>query len=296
MDGGSARRVWQFAEPIHAVTYFAPETRAATDALGLRGGWMSYFGCRAAPLGPVAAPVVVEAFFNFHPAMVAHAVPDVWGYATPQQLLDARLVAAGDALERIMGEEVDAPGLRRTAELAGRAADACDVEGRALAAANAAIERSSVPHLALWQAVTTLREHRGDGHIATLLEHDIAPCEALVLQGATGRSPVDRLQASRGWSATEWSAAVEALRSRGWIAADGTITDGGRDLRDQVEVETDQRALEPFRRLGEDATDDLVAGLRPLAVWVMSAGEVPTANLMGVPWPPLQPTGTAPSP
>ena len=42
----AARLVWQYGEPIHAVLFFAPETRAATDGLGLKGGWMSYFGCR----------------------------------------------------------------------------------------------------------------------------------------------------------------------------------------------------------------------------------------------------------
>jgi hypothetical protein len=294
VDDGAARRVWQFAEPIHAVTYFAPETRAATDALGLRGGWMSYFGCRAAPLGRVPAPVVVATFFNFHPVMVARAVPSVWEHATPEQLLDARLTAVGEALERIMGDEIHGPGLRRTAELAGRAADACDIVGRSLAAGNAAIGRSADPHLALWQAVTTLREHRGDGHVATLLRHEITPCEALVLQGATGRSPVDRLQSSRGWSEPEWSTAVESLRGRRWLTADGLISDDGRRARERVELETDHLALAPFRALGDDATDDLVAGLRPLAVWVMSAGAVPTANLMGVPWPPVQPGRGAP--
>ncbi len=294
MEDGAARRVWQFAEPIHAVTYFAPETRAATDALGLRGGWMSYFGCRAAPLGRVPAPVVVATFFNFHPVMVARAVPEVWKHATPEQLLDARLTAAGDVLERIMGDEIYGPGLRRTAELAGRAADACDTVGRSLAAGNAAIRRSAVPHLALWQAVTTLREYRGDGHVATLLRHEIAPCEALVLQGATGRSPVDGLQSGRGWSNPEWSAAAEALRARGWLTADGAISDDGRRARDEVETETDHLALAPFRALGNDSTGDLVAGLRPLAVWVMSAGAVPAANLMGVPWPPAQPGREAP--
>ena len=50
-----ARLVWQYGEPIHALMFFAPETQAATDAVGLKGGWMSYFGCRAAPLGAVSA-------------------------------------------------------------------------------------------------------------------------------------------------------------------------------------------------------------------------------------------------
>src|SRR5437660_612547 len=48
-----ARLVWQYGEPIHALMFFAPETQAATDAVGLKGGWMSYFGCRAAPLGAI---------------------------------------------------------------------------------------------------------------------------------------------------------------------------------------------------------------------------------------------------
>ena len=33
-----ARALWQFGEPIHAVIYYSPERRAATDALGLKGG------------------------------------------------------------------------------------------------------------------------------------------------------------------------------------------------------------------------------------------------------------------
>jgi hypothetical protein len=293
--GSAARRVWQFAEPVHAVTYFAPETRAATDALGLRGGWMSYFGCRAAPLGAVPAAVVTASFFNFHPAMVGRAVPDVWDRASPDQLLDARLVAVGDALERILGDEVGAPAVRRTADLAGRAADACDTVGRPLAAANAGITRSTVPHLALWQSLTTLREHRGDGHAVALLDHRIAPCEALVLQGATGRSPVDRLQTNRGWSDAEWSEAVDALRSRQWIDDDGAISEVGTRVRDEVEHDTDRLASGPYVLLGDDATDDLVAGLRPLAAWVMSAGAVPVDNLMGVPWPPVLPDDATPA-
>jgi hypothetical protein len=49
-----ARRLWRALEPLHAVTYFAPEPVEACTALGTRGFWMSYFAQRAAPLG--AAP------------------------------------------------------------------------------------------------------------------------------------------------------------------------------------------------------------------------------------------------
>src|SRR5918999_4571836 len=88
---GLPRALWQYGEPVHAVTYFAPETRKATDALGLKGGWMSYFGCRAAPLGAASAATVAAVFFNFHPKMVGRAIPDAWGFASPEALLEARV-------------------------------------------------------------------------------------------------------------------------------------------------------------------------------------------------------------
>ena len=100
-----ARAVWQFGEPIHAVIYYAPERRAATDALGLKGGWMSYFGCRAAPLGAVEAPVVAALFFNFAPRLVARSIPDAWRHASPAALLDARIEAMDPALRRVLGDD-----------------------------------------------------------------------------------------------------------------------------------------------------------------------------------------------
>src|SRR5204862_2794706 len=101
-----ARAVWQYGEPVHAIIYVAPETSAATDALGLKGGWMSYFGCRAAPLGAATAPVVSALFYNFHPQMVARAIPDAWSCAPPAALLDARLYAMDGAMRRVLGDAV----------------------------------------------------------------------------------------------------------------------------------------------------------------------------------------------
>src|SRR3954452_15292321 len=114
-----ARAVWQYGEPIHAITYYAPERRSATDALGLKGGWMSYFGCRAAPLGAATAPVVTSLFYVFHPQMVARAIPDAWSFTTPAALLDARLEAVDKAMRRVLGEDVvSSPLVSRAAELA----------------------------------------------------------------------------------------------------------------------------------------------------------------------------------
>ena len=52
-----ARRLHHRLETIHAVTYFAGESRQAATDIGLKGFWMGYFGFRAAPLGPVGAGV-----------------------------------------------------------------------------------------------------------------------------------------------------------------------------------------------------------------------------------------------
>src|ERR1700721_1374514 len=38
-DAAVARSMWTLFEPVHAVTYFAPEARAATEDAGLRGFW-----------------------------------------------------------------------------------------------------------------------------------------------------------------------------------------------------------------------------------------------------------------
>jgi hypothetical protein len=281
-----ARLVWQFGEPVHAVIFYAPETRSATDALGLKGGWMSYFGCRAAPLGAVGASVVVAAFYNFRPSMVERAIPDAWSYAPPEKLVEARWSAMDLALRRVLGDAVASPAMRTAAERAQAAVQSGDFDGRLLGRANASLTPPPEPHLALWQALAALREHRGDGHVMSLVGQGVAPCEALVLQAATGRSPAEGLRANRGWSDEEWSAAREALVVRGWLDAAGAVTPDGAAARDAIERETDRLAAAALAGVGPARTLELVDALRPFAERVMASGAVPTANNMGVPWPP----------
>jgi hypothetical protein len=282
-----ARAVWQYGEPVHAVTYYADERRAATDALGLKGGWMSYFGCRAAPLGAVSAPVVTALFFNFKATMVARAIPDAWTYASPDALLDARITSMDLALRRVLGDDVvRSPEVARAADLASAAVAGCDMSGRAMGAANQAVVAPDEPHLRLWQALTAIREHRGDGHVHCLVAAGITPAHALVLQAATGRSPEDGLRANRGWDDDDWAAAADDLRERGLVGGDGRITDAGAALRQRIEDDTDRLAAPIVQAIGDDAAADLVDLLRPLATAVMDAGAVPALNNMGVPWPP----------
>jgi hypothetical protein len=279
-----ARAVWQYGEPIHAVLFFAPETRAATDALGCKGGWMSYFGTRAAPLGAVSPAVVTSIFYGFHPRRVESAIPDVWTLAAPDQLLDARLDAMDEALRRVLGDAVDGTQVRTAAALALDAVHAADFSGRPLGAANAALDDPAAPHLQLWQALGAIREHRGDGHVTALVARDVGACESLVLQAATGRSDREALRTRRGWSEDEWARAVEQLRDRGWIDEQERATAAGVDARDEIEADTDRLAAPVVAALGGRAIE-LVDAMRPLAEHIMAAGEIPVVNNMGLPWP-----------
>jgi len=279
----AARRMWRFYEPIHAITYFAPETKAATDALGLRGGWMSYFGCRAAPLGAATAPVVTALFYNFHPAMVARAVPDVWGYATPAQLLDARLGAADVAMRRIFGTAIGSKDIAEAAVLARTAAEATDNAGRPLGAANAALPWPDEPHLALWQATTVLREHRGDGHVAALLTAGLGPLEAHVSFSAVRSDwSAAAVRTYRHWTEQDWIESEESLRERGWLDETGRVTTAGLHGRANVERTTDQLAEKPWAALGPARSRQLAELLRPLTTAVFEAGTLPVPNPWGL--------------
>src|SRR5574342_764117 len=97
----TARRMWVLFESVHAVTYFAPEARAAFEAAGLRGFWRGYFAGRAAPLGPVNAAPVIALFNSFSPSMVQRAIPDVWTRAMPDAALAARVDGAASALRAL---------------------------------------------------------------------------------------------------------------------------------------------------------------------------------------------------
>lgn len=281
------RVMWQLLEPLHAVTYFAPEARAAADAVGMRGFWMGYFAGRAAPLGPVGPGVVTAAFHGFPPARVARALPDAWTFATPGDVLRARLDGAGAALRNLLTDKVTgSDDLRAAAELAWEAAGLADTAGRVLGAANQALPAPDEPHLLLWQAATTLREHRGDGHVAALVAHGVSPVQSHLLKVAAGETDPDQLRLARRWDDEEWEAGAAALRERGWVDDSGALTAEGTRERDRIERLTDEAAALPWRALGDERTAELALLLHPLTMAVLESGVMPPANPIGLPPPP----------
>lgn len=279
--------MWRALEPVHAVTYFAPEPKACCDALGTKGYWMSYFAQRAAPLGAAPPQLVTALFYNFHPALVARAVPDVWGVASPRRFLQARLEGVDAALRRLWGPDVLAsPELAEAAEITRDAALAAPTAGRPLAAANAALDWPEAPHLVLWQAQTILREQRGDGHNAALLTAGLDPAEALVLFAADAAMDGTWLRTRRGWSEAEWAAAAERIVARGLIDDSGPeperLTEAGRALRDDVEARTDALADVPWVGVGQARAERLVELVTPLVAAVLAGDGFLVVNPMGL--------------
>lgn len=262
MGPASARYIWQLIEPIHAVVYFAPDAIQICEEAGLKGGWMSYFAGRAAPMGAVGPEVVTATFYNFHPAMVARSIPDAWALSSPEKALSARLRIADGALRRTSGPDLD---VEDAPELLARAVDAGAAPGRPLFAANAATERPDEPHLALWWACTALREHRGDGHVACLTAAGIDGCEAHVVSAAAGAVDAGTQKLFRGWSDDDWAGAESRLRERDLLDDSGELTPEGKALKQQIEDDTDRLAAAPYSALSGQELDRLLAVLERLA-------------------------------
>jgi hypothetical protein len=283
MDSIAVRRLWRVFEPYHAITYFLPETTAAFKSAGLRGFWMGYFAGRSAPMGPVGPGVVTAMFYNFAPNMVKRSIPDAWTFAAPEAILEARMAGVDVALRRILGGRLTERSTSEAATIAQEAVESTDPAGRALFAANAELMPPSEPHLRLWWAVTCLREHRGDGHVAALVQAGIDGCEAHVTLVATGSLSREVLQPNRGWSDEEWAAATDRIRERGWLEDDGTLSPEGRAVRRHLENDTDRLAEDPWRRIGESRTERFMELVSPLTDTILSFGEMPTQNPVGLP-------------
>jgi len=279
-EPGLARRFYDRFEPVHGVTYFAPEVREALDGLGYKGYWMGYFAARSAPLGTVAPEVVTAIFYNFAPERVAKALPAAWGIAGPEQALRVRLDTAVAALRRYgLGDDEN---VATAAELAGKAARSAPLSGRPLFAANLALPWPEDPLAALWQAATLLREHRGDIHTAVLSVAGITGRESNVFQSAAGGVPREYLARSRDYSDEEWQTQQRQLAARGLLSDDGSITDAGRKLKEHIESTTDALALSALDALSDDEVETLFQALTPISRAVVQGGDLPAVTPMGL--------------
>lgn len=275
MAGNYARAIWTLIEPIHAVTYFTPEARAAFADAGLRGFWRGYFAGRCAPLGAVDPAPVVALFNGFAPGMVTRALPEVWTLAAPPAVLRAREDGAVAALRRMLAG-ADPQAVDAAAQALREAVTRLPLPGRALGAANAALPVPADPYAALWWAATVLREHRGDGHVAALVASGIAGIDALILRCGADLARAS-LQPARGWTDEQWTAAADRLRARHLLDADDRVTAEGSGVLGMAEAVTDFAAGAPWTDPAQAVATGLL--LAPLARACAEA--LPTPNPIG---------------
>lgn len=294
----TARRMWALFEPVHVVSYFAPQSLEAFVQAGLRGFWRGYFAGRAAPVGLTGAAPIVASFFSFAPAIVGRAIPAIWDLITPRDALVVRQAGAVAALRSLLALPDGAPVPGAIVAAADRLAEVAadlDYAGRTLAAANAALPVPAEPLARLWHAATLLREHRGDGHIGALVAADLDAPEALALRAGVDRAADganshvtvgwrrEQMQPARGWTDEQWDAAEARLASRGLLRPDGTATTAGVTLHRQIEHATDVAAARPWAALREGQADRLADLLVP--VTTACAAVLPVPNPIGVPAP-----------
>ncbi len=277
MDAFAAGRLTRTLDALHSVVYFVPDADEKFGEIGLDLR-THYFAGRAAPMGAVSANVVAATFYNFSPRLVAAAVSQAWRVSSPAEVTRVRYEIVATALPRVLGEQLsESADLARAATLLRQVAEAVpDVAGRPLYAGHAELPWPQTPVVALWHAITLLREYRGDGHIAALVTSGLSGLEALITHTATGIGfDPEVARRLRGWSRDEWGAAVETLTSRGLLRADGELTPAGTALRSEIEDRTDEVGFAPWRGLSAGATDELVGFAGTIRTAVLAAGIFP---------------------
>ncbi|MER6461305.1 hypothetical protein ABT278_12635 [Streptomyces sp. NPDC001228] len=282
LEPRAGRRCHTLLNSLHATHFFSPELAEELAALGVTHPRAVNFAVRAAALGPVGPGTVTATFYNYKYELVARHVPAVWRTASPADVLAARARAVDASMRRLLGADAVASAeMAEAAVLALRATEACSRSGRPLYAAHADLPVPEEPHLAYWHAATLLREHRGDGHLATLIAAGLDGLEAVVTHTATGKGMTPKwVLVTRGWNREDWDAAVLRLRGRGLLDEAGELTAAGTELRTEIEAETDRLDRAPYAHLGPAGVARLTELAREFAAAALAAGAFP-ADLVG---------------
>ena len=273
LDLDAVRKVSNAVNATHRFIYLIPEAAEEAAALGLTNGnpaGPAYFAFRSAALGAVPWQVVLATFYSFSPRAVS-SMTGVWDVAPPERWQATRFVVAERAMRRV-GVSLTDEQIKEARSLIDPVVAEADYAGRPLGAANSAVALPADPLVALWQQITVLREWRGDAHLVVLADNDLGACDSNVIQTATGRFPVKLMRATRQWTDAEWAAATEKLIARGWLDADGTVTETGTAARERVEVETDEHCAPLWEPIGAAGALRLAELIKPINDAFAAAG------------------------
>lgn len=280
-----ARALAAALEPFVGQVYFSPECHAGYAALGFAssanqaGGVAlpdgpAYFTSRGSVMGQVPGEVVAAAFAVFNPAAVIPSVRHGWSLTDAATICRARDQGAIAQLQRLLGE---APaGVERARALLTRAVEPLRPEGRPLYAGVRSLPLPDTDLGAAWRLADLLREYRGDCHTAAWVSAGVDATEIGLLSELYWGLPMRSYSRTRAWSDEQFEAAHQRLRSRGLVDAIG-FTPAGRQLREEIEINTDSQMAGVVRTLGGDL-QELVDLLNPWGAAIRSGHGYPSSG------------------
>jgi hypothetical protein len=256
-----ARRLASVLEPVTGQVYFSRECHDNYVALGFGPSprdingvpgpdFTAYFTSRGSVMGQVPGEVVAAAFAVFNPAVVIPAVTKGWSLTNAHTICQARDDGAIAALHRIVGEHPDNADTAR--DLLLRAVAPLRPEGRPLYAGLRSLQLPGSVMGDVWRLGDMLREFRGDSHTAAWVSKAITAAEIGVLSELYWGLPIKSYSRTRGWSDNDYAEAIHSLTSRSLISEDGHLTGAGRDLREEIEIATDEQMMPVLQALGDD--------------------------------------------
>lgn len=275
-----ARTLAANIEPCIGQVYFSPECHAEYERLGFtasRGDTdgvalpdpVAYFTSRGSLMGQVVPQVVAAAFAVFNPEVVVPCVQMGWGLTDAATIFAARRRGAVAQLARVLGEHPD--GIERAVGLLERAVAPLKVEGRPLfAGLRSQWDDPSDPLTRFFHLGDEIREYRGDAHTAAWTGAGLDAVEVGLLTELFLGIPLRSYIRSRAWSDAALDAALERLRTRGWVDGD-SFTPAGRAAREEVEWHTDRQMRPAIEALG-DGFDGLITLIGPWGAAMRDAG------------------------
>ncbi len=284
-----ARTMWSTSEPFVATGLICVEGLTAATELGIPKG-AAFFAVRGAPMGAANTAIFAAAFHGFALERLQDGLTAAWAATTPQAVIEATHQAIPKMALRVFGDSQNIDSIDRVGSLLAQLVANLDVSGRPLAAGNKAVTSPSEPWAKLWRAWNTLREYRGDAHIATLVASNLTVDEAQVLSATWGSAKydVELLRKTRGLDDPRWAAAQSQLMNRDLLNSDGSITDAGTALRDDIELRTDAACMNAWNQLSDSALEDVRSVTYALSAHIIDAELFPVRSAVGAPWPPSE--------
>jgi hypothetical protein len=272
-ERGPARRLRDALEPLAMHAVWAREVYEALAPHGL--DFLSgYVYGRGASLGDVPSSVVASAFAVFPPELIDQLWTDARSRIGRAELIALRDQSVAASLRKVLGDVTTEEEVARVADVLERAVHAADAAGRPLFSALRAAPKLTDPYARLWRAADLVREHRGDGHVATCVAAGLGPCEMNIVTELWLGYPLGEYSNTRGWSREATESAIARLTVAGLIA-NWELTDDGRDFRSTIEQRTDATQRTLIDALG-DQLEPVLAQVSPWSDRCIAAGAFPS--------------------